>query len=216
VKKIHLEIDTIGSSRTQTNSYTLILSEKNGNRILPIIIGAFETQAIVVALENIHATRPLTHDLFVNFINNFDLKLEEVIINNYQNEIFYAELYFKKGTETIVIDSRPSDAIALAVRLNTPIFIYEEILDKAIEDMISPFKSSRLDIEEENEPDTTSSNQNISSDSSSERHTAPMDEPEMNLKNKTLDELQKMLDEVIEREDYTTAILIRDEINNRK
>src|SRR5690625_2684591 len=139
-KKIHLEIDTIGSSRTQTNSYTLILSEKNGNRILPIIIGAFETQVIVVALENIHATRPLTHDLFVNFINNFDLKLEEVIINNYQNEIFYAELYFKKGTETIVIDSRPSDAIALAVRLNTPIFRSEEILDKAIEDR----KSTRL------------------------------------------------------------------------
>lgn len=215
MKKIHLEIDTIGSSRTQTNSYTLILSEKNGNRILPIIIGAFETQAIVVALENIHATRPLTHDLFVNFINNFDLHLKEVIINNYQNEIFYAELYFQKGSETIVIDSRPSDAIALAVRLNTPIFIYEEILDKAIEDMISPFKSSRLDMDENKEQEAKS-NQNISSESDYEKHRAPMDEPEMNLKSKTLEELQKMLDEVIEREDYTTAILIRDEINNRK
>lgn len=206
MNKIILDIDTIGSSRTQSNSYTLILSERDGNRALPIIIGGFEAQAIVVALENIKASRPLTHDMMVSFMYQSGVELTEILINDYQNEIFYAQLHCIKDGIPLVIDARPSDAIALAVRINCEILILEDVLQKAINEMTMPMKGFT-------QPTPTPDSDVRKTKSKS---TAPMDEPELDLKSKTEYDLQQMLNVAIEKEDYTLAILIRDELNQRK
>lgn len=205
MNKVILDIDTIGSSRTQSNSYTLILAERDGDRALPIIIGGFEAQAIVVALESIQASRPLTHDMMVNFMYQSGVELKEVLINDYQNEIFYAQLHCVKDGLPLIIDARPSDAIALAVRVGCELFIIEEVLQRAIDEMTMPMKG----FSQAPTPNKPTSEQKVTS-------SAPMDEPELNLKGKTPEELQVLLEGAIEREDYTLAILIRDELNQRK
>ncbi len=131
MKKIELEITALSSSVTQTHSYAVVLGEINGLRRLPIVIGAFEAQAIVVALERIKPSRPLTHDLFYNFMLSFSIELQEVLIYKLEEGIFFAQLVCTSGTETIEIDSRTSDALALAVRIGCPIFTYENILEAA-------------------------------------------------------------------------------------
>jgi bifunctional DNase/RNase len=199
MKKIELEIVALSSSVTQTHSYAVVLGEINGLRRLPIVIGAFEAQAIVVALERIKPSRPLTHDLFYNFMLSFNIELKEVLIYKLEEGIFFAQLVCTNGKEVIEIDSRTSDAMALAVRIGCPIYTYENILDAAglfMDQTNAPQPSAPGDINEEAIEEV-------------EEGTAS------DLKSLTLDELNDLLHQVLESEDYMKAIAIRDEIKHR-
>ena len=192
MKKIELEIVALSHSITQTNSYAVVLGEVNGLRRLPIVIGGFEAQAIAVALERMKPTRPLTHDLMKNFMVAFNVELHEVIISDLQEGIFYSKLLCSSEADTVEIDSRTSDALALAVRFGCPIYIYENIFD------IAGVENT------EGEPaSTVKSTESITSSSS-------------DLKSMSLEELNDLLNDVLEQEDYIRAIAIRDEINARK
>lgn len=199
MKKIELEIVALSHSITQTHSYAVVLGEVNGLRRLPIVIGGFEAQAIAVALERMQPSRPLTHDLFANFMSTFTIKLEEVVIYKLEEGIFYAKLLCEHNGEIIEIDSRTSDALALAVRADCRIFTYENILDAA---------GLYLD------PSETSSDENKNVDNSTASVSST--DPDQDLKTMTIDELNKLLQQVLEQEDYVRAISIRDEINSRK
>lgn len=197
MKKIELEIVALSHSITQTNSYAVVLGEVNGLRRLPIVIGGFEAQAIAVALERMKPTRPLTHDLMKNFMLAFNVELHEVIISDLQEGIFYSKLLCSNENDTVEIDSRTSDALALAVRFGCPIFIYENIFD--IAGVENPEKSASTE-----EPQKANAGQHsISSEMT-------------DLKSMGLEELQELLNDVLESEDYIRAIAIRDEINSRK
>jgi bifunctional DNase/RNase len=201
MKKIELEIVALSSSVTQTHSYAVVLGEINGLRRLPIVIGAFEAQAIVVALERIKPSRPLTHDLFYNFMLSFNIELQEVLIYKLEEGIFFAQLICSNGKETIEIDSRTSDALALAVRIGCPIFTYENILEAAGLFMDQPSAGSTTEEGgESSEEDTTESSGAAAHD----------------LKAMTMEELNDLLHQVLESEDYIQAIAIRDEIKNRE
>ncbi|MFN5913054.1 MAG: bifunctional nuclease domain-containing protein [Chitinophagaceae bacterium] len=191
MKKIELEIVALSHSITQTNSYAVVLGEVNGLRILPILIGGFEAQAIAVALEKMKPTRPLTHDLMKNFMLAFNIELHEVIISDLQEGIFYSKLLCSTELDTVEIDSRTSDALALAVRFGCPIYIYESIFD------VAGVENPEKELEESSTPKATSKRNE-------------------DLKNMDLEELNKLLNEVLENEDYIRAIAIRDEINARK
>src|SRR5205085_1141901 len=131
MKKIELEIVALSHSITQTHSYAVVLGEVNGLRRLPIVIGGFEAQAIAVALERMQPSRPLTHDLLKNFMNAFNVDLQEIIINDLQEGIFYSKLVCVNEHDTVEIDSRTSDALALAVRFGCPVYTYDHILESA-------------------------------------------------------------------------------------
>lgn len=199
MKKIELEIVALSHSITQTHSYAVVLGEVNGLRRLPIVIGGFEAQAIAVALERMQPSRPLTHDLFANFMSTFNIELSEVIIYKLEEGIFFAKLICQTDTETVEIDSRTSDALALAVRANCRIYTYENILETAglyldqTEGQAEPA---------ENKPTSLSTASN----------SASFDK---DLKSMNMEELNKLLQQVLEQEDYVRAINIRDEINSR-
>jgi len=199
MKKIELEIVALSSSVTQTHSYAVVLGEINGQRRLPIVIGAFEAQAIVVALERIKPSRPLTHDLFYNFMLSFNIELKEVLIYKLEEGIFFAQLICSNGKETIEIDSRTSDAMALAVRIGCPIYTYENILDAAglFMDQTSPSATS------------------LSQSTHDEAIEEIEDTSSSDLKSLSLDELNDLLHQVLESEDYMKAVAIRDEIKQR-
>lgn len=197
MKKIELEIVALSHSITQTNSYAVVLGEVNGLRRLPIVIGGFEAQAIAVALERMKPTRPLTHDLMKNFMLAFNVELHEVIISDLQEGIFYSKLLCSNENDTVEIDSRTSDALALAVRFGCPIFIYENIFD--IAGVENPEKSASTE-----EPQKANAGQHAISSEMTD------------LKSMGLEELQELLNDVLESEDYIRAIAIRDEINSRK
>src|SRR6478735_2152617 len=131
MKKIELEIVALSHSITQTHSYAVVLGEVNGLRRLPIVIGGFEAQAIAVALERMQPSRPLTHDLMKNFMMAFNVDLVEVIINDLQEGIFYSKLVCSTDNDTVEIDSRTSDAVALAVRFGCPIYTFDNIIGRA-------------------------------------------------------------------------------------
>ena len=131
MKKIELEIVALSHSITQTHSYAVVLGEINGLRRIPIVIGGFEAQAIAVALERMSPSRPLTHDLMKNFMMAFNVELHEVVINDLQEGIFYSKLICSSANDTVEIDSRTSDALALAVRFGCPIYTYDTILNQA-------------------------------------------------------------------------------------
>lgn len=196
MKKIELEIVALSHSITQTHSYAVVLGEINGLRRLPIVIGGFEAQAIAVALERMSPSRPLTHDLMKNFMLAFNIELHEIVINDLQEGIFYSKLVCSSSNDTVEIDSRTSDALALAVRFGCPIYTYDTILDQAgilMEDDGKKKKSS-------------SSTPPVTSESSVND----------DLKTLTVEELEAMLQEVLDQEDYIRAIAIRDEIKSRK
>jgi uncharacterized protein len=197
MRKIELEIVALSHSITQTHSYAVVLGEVNGLRRLPIVIGGFEAQAIAVALEKMQPSRPLTHDLMKNFMNAFNIELNEVVISNLQEGIFYSKLICYNNEETIEIDSRTSDALALAVRFGCPIFTYENILNSAGILLDDPAGKKGV------KPVTPTI---------SEHEKGAEDD----LKILGLDELNTLLQEVLEQEDYIRAIAIRDEINARK
>ncbi len=198
MKKIELEIVALSHSITQTHSYAVVLGEINGLRRLPIVIGGFEAQAIAVALEKMQPSRPLTHDLMKNFLQSFAIELHEIIICDLQEGIFFSKLICSSANDTIEIDSRTSDAIALAVRFGCPIYTYENILENAGILM-----------------DETGAEQGKKTSEESFEESAEHETDE-NLKNLSLDELNQLLNEVLENEDYIKAITIRDEINSRK
>jgi bifunctional DNase/RNase len=193
-RKIELEIMAL-SNATESHSYAVVLGEVNGTRKIPIVIGSPEAQAIAVALENIHTGRPLTHDLMKHLMMAFSIDLKEVLIHRLHEGIFYAKLICQSPYETIEIDSRTSDALAIAVRFGAPIFTYEAILNSA----------GTSNDQDEHHGDSTSENipNSKSKDSGNE------------LSALTLLELNTLLDEVLEREDYILAARIRDEINKR-
>lgn len=194
MRKIELEIVALSHSITQTHSYAVVLGEVNGMRRLPIVIGGFEAQAIAVALEKMHPSRPLTHDLMKNFMSAFNVDLTEIIISDLQEGIFYSKLVCVGENDTVEIDSRTSDALALAVRFGCPIYTYENILDSAgilMEDTSGKKKKA---------VSTTEKDETVQSD----------------LHALSLEELHTLLNEVLEQEDYIRAIAIRDEINSRK
>lgn len=198
MKKIELEIVALSHSITQTHSYAVVLGEVNGLRRLPIVIGGFEAQAIAVALEKMNPSRPLTHDLMKNFLNAFAIELHEIIICDLQEGIFYSKLVCSSENDTIEIDSRTSDALALAVRFGCPIYTYENILESAgilMEDTAgSKKRKPKQEVVVEEQGSTGHED----------------------LKTMTLEELDTLLNEVLESEDYIRAIAIRDEINSRK
>ena len=197
MKKLELEIIALSHSITQTNSYAVVLGEVNGLRRLPIVIGGFEAQAIAVALEHMKPTRPLTHDLMKNFMLAFNIDLHEVIISDLQEGIFYSKLLCSTDSDTIEIDSRTSDALALAVRFGCPIYIYENIFEIAGVD-----KSEKTESVGDTKKVATS--------------TPSTSKSNVDLKTLALEELHTLLNEVLEQEDYIRAISIRDEINSRK
>jgi bifunctional DNase/RNase len=192
MKKIELEIVALSHSITQTHSYAVVLGEVNGLRRLPIVIGGFEAQAIAVALERMSPSRPLTHDLMKNFMMAFAVELHEVIINDLQEGIFYSKLVCSSEKDTVEIDSRTSDALALAVRFGCPIYTYDNILDNAGILMEGDTKKKKSSAEVTNEIGDKN-----------------------NLKSLSLEELDSLLSEVLEQEDYIRAITIRDEIKSR-
>ena len=199
MKKIELEIVALSHSITQTHSYAVVLGEVNGLRRLPIVIGGFEAQAIAVALEKMQPSRPLTHDLMKNFMNAFAIDLVEIIINDLQEGIFYSKLICSSENDTVEIDSRTSDAIALAVRFGCPIYTYENILESAgilMEDTASGGKKKKTKQEAMVEESGSTGSED--------------------LKTMTLEELNILLNDVLDKEDYMRAIAIRDEINSRK
>jgi bifunctional DNase/RNase len=198
MKKIELEIVALSHSITQTHSYAVVLGEVNGLRRLPIVIGGFEAQAIAVALEKMNPSRPLTHDLMKNFLNAFAIELHEIIICDLQEGIFYSKLVCSSERDTIEIDSRTSDALALAVRFGCPIYTYENILESAGILMEETGSSKKKKARQEVVVEETGS-------------TGHED-----LKTMTIEELDILLNEVLESEDYIRAIAIRDEINSRK
>jgi bifunctional DNase/RNase len=205
MSKVRLNVLGISYSQTQTGAYALVLAEETGNRRIPIIVGGFEAQAIAIQLEGLKPARPLTHDLFYNFASTYGISLLEVNINKLEEGVFYSQLTCFDGKNKIDIDSRTSDAIALALRFKCPIFTTEDILTKA--GIIIDFEHDPDKIPDEEQDDYEGE-----------------DEPEVEEKTVTsealsamnLDELKKNLEEAVKNENYERASQIRDEINRRK
>lgn len=190
--KIKLDIVGLSYSQTQSGAYALVLAENGGKRSLPIIIGGYEAQAIAIELEKMTPTRPLTHDLFKSFAQSFQVDVEEVIIYNLVEGVFYAKLICQKEGKYSEIDARTSDAIALAVRFKCPIFTYENIL-----------ASAGILLDENNE---------LTADSTAEETPEPQSS---GMSTMNMEQLEDHLNEAIENEDYELASKIRDEINKR-
>lgn len=191
MQKIELRIYGLSYSHSQSAAYALILDEKEGNRRLPIIVGGLEAQAIAIEVEKMKPARPLTHDLFKSFSEVFNIDIKEVIINKFHEGIFYSVLVCNDGKKEIEIDSRTSDAVAIALRFNCPIYTYEHVMASA---------GIIMDISEEGEIKEPEAFKSV-------------DNP---LSKLNLIELEKALQEAVENEDYEKASLIRDEIKKRK
>ena len=195
MNKVRLEIIGMTYSESSTGAYVLILGDKNSPRRLPVVIGNAEAQAIAVGIERQKNSRPLTHDLFIKFANTFHIRILEVVINRFRDGVYYAMLVCQQGDEITMVDARPSDAIALAVRLGCEIYAYESVMEEAGVIMD--------DIEQESNtenPDELFINK-------------VQDNTSMDLL--TVDELEELLQEAIDDEDYAKAAQIRDEIKGR-
>ena len=207
MNKVELEIINITQGFTQHHSYAVVLGEVKGKRRLPIVIGAAEAQAIAVAVEKMLPNRPLTHDLFKSTMDTFGIDVREVIISNLLDGVFYARLVCVKDGESFEIDSRTSDALAIAVRFTCPIYTYEFILEAA-----------GVVLEESEEPSTTAGSSKATSKTKSTGSTGGgrASDSRSQLSHLSLDELNRMLDEVLANEDYEQAALIRDELKKRE
>lgn len=187
MRKIELSIAALATNESQSNNFVVILKEEDGKRRLPVVIGGFEAQAIAIAIEKIQPNRPLTHDLFRNVLLQLQVSLKEVVICDLKNGVFYAELMcVKEDGTTLTIDSRTSDAIALAVRFSCPIFAYDFILEDA-----------GISLEEEQEEEKKEASGKNKWDSY------------------PLEKLNEILEEALSNEDYEKAAQIRDELNKR-
>mgnify|MGYP005848216581 CR=1 FL=1 len=190
MEKIRLEILGLSSSQSQSGSFALVLGEKSGNRRLPIIIGMFEAQAIAIQIERITPNRPMTHDLFRSFSDNFGIKVTEIVISDLREGVFYAKLVCSDGIKWSEVDARPSDALAIALRFNAPIYTYENVLSEA-----------GIVLTDE--------------DGEEEEELAPTAQGGDSFKNYSAEQLQGLLNEALEQEDYERAAKIRDELNKR-
>ena len=193
MEKKRLEIVGMSYSQSQTGAYALILGEVGGKRRIPIIIGGFEAQSIAIELEKMKPSRPLTHDLIKNFADTYNISLKEVVINKFVDGIFFAKLVWDQYNTETEIDSRTSDAVALAIRFRCPIYTYEKILTEA----------------------------GIIFDESSSKEAKSKGFTEKNIKQHkyedySLNELNNLLKKAVDKEDYEKASVIRDEINRRK
>jgi bifunctional DNase/RNase len=197
VKKIKLEILGLSPSQSQAGSFALVLGEELGNRRLPIIIGVFEAQAIAVQIENIVPNRPMTHDLFKSFADGMNYTLKEIVISDLKEGIFYAKIVCTDSLREVEIDARPSDAIAIGLRFDIPIFTYETILSEA------GIVSSSLTEDEEDDDDAV------------KETVRPASSGKDQLRDLSFDELQRMLDDALAKEDYEKAASIRDEMGRR-
>lgn len=197
MKKIELEIIALSDSTASNNTFAIVLGEKVGNRRLPVIIGAFEAQAIAVEMEKMRPARPLTHDLFRNFAQSFDIRIEEVVIVELKEGIFYARLHCRSGAEVREVDARTSDAIALAIRFNCPIYTYEHIMAEG-----------GLVFEEDgNATPASKANEEVEAPRTGRKGPFAL---------KSDEELEKLLNEALGNEDYERAAKIRDEIDRRR
>ena len=201
--KIRLEILGLSSAQAQGTSFALILGEESGNRRLPVIIGAFEAQAIAVEIEKIAVSRPMTHDLFKSFGKAYRFTIEEAIISELKEGIFYAVIICSDGKNKIQIDARPSDAIAIALRFDAPIYTYESILAEA--GIVFTEEEAEAEAQSEEQPPPPSKKSKQSSKSKSSK----------SLKDISSEKLSEMLQEALSREDYEQAAKIRDELNKR-
>lgn len=191
MQKIELELIALSHSVTQTQNYAVVLGEVQGNRRLPIVIGGFEAQAIAVVMERMNPNRPLTHDLFRNTLNAYNIDIKEVVINDLIEGIFFSKIICDKDGDVIEMDSRTSDALAMAVRFNCPIYTYEFIMEGA-----------GVIMDELEESNIHDKSKVITTNVSYEKYSS--------------EELNKLLNKVINEEDYEKAAKIRDEINRRK
>ncbi|WP_234733709.1 bifunctional nuclease family protein [Tellurirhabdus bombi] len=196
MEKIKLEILGLSPSQSQSGSFALVLGEEYGNRRLPIIIGMFEAQAIAIEIEKIVPNRPMTHDLFKSFAEKFGFTVREIVISDLREGIFFARIVCTDGTRETVVDARPSDAIAIGIRFSVPIYTYEAILSEA---GITASAADEVDDPEELVSQSIRSTRSLSEQ----------------LKDMTHDELQKMLDEALAKEEYEKAAKIRDEMSRR-
>ena len=201
-KKIKLEILGLSSSQSQTGSFALVLGETQGNRRLPIIIGMFEAQAIAIEIEKIVPNRPMTHDLFKAFANSFHFHVEEIVISDLKEGVFFAKIVCSDGLKKTEIDARPSDAIAIGLRFDCPIFTYESILAEA--------GIVLTDQEEEEEKEKTT----VKPESKPKEKKIPVRKGE-DFKSYSIDKLRDLLKDAIDKEDYERAAKIRDELGKR-
>ena len=190
MSKIRLEILGLSSSQAQSGSFALVMGEKGGNRRLPIIIGMFEAQAIAIEIERITPNRPMTHDLFRSLAESFEIRLIEVVISDLREGVFYARLVCVSEDRKIEIDARPSDAIAIALRFNAPVYTYENVLQDA--GIVLSDEEEDEAFEEVRKPTRSES-----------------------LKDYSTEELQGLLNQALENEDYEKAAKIRDELGKR-
>lgn len=196
--KVQLNIVGLTTGHSQRNSYTLILGEVDGNLKLPVVIGSYEAQSIALIIEGLKPQRPLTHDLMQDFFNRYSIELKEVIINDLLEGVFYAKLITEKEGEVVEIDSRTSDAIALALRAGCPIYTYKKVLDDA-----------GIVYDKEGDEDNDIPQQPTSEDNQSK------DKVSNPLQELSIEELKIELQKAIQIEDYDSAAIIRDEINSR-
>lgn len=200
MEKIKLEIVGLSSSQSQTGSFAIILGEVGGNRRLPIIIGMFEAQAIAIEIEKIVPNRPMTHDLFKSFALAFNISVKEIIISDLKEGVFYAKIICEDEFKTVEIDSRPSDAIAIALRFGVDIYTYENIMSEVgieVSGIDEDESGKELEIEKE-----------LKSSKAQKKKTEDM-------KDYSVEQLKKMLADAIQNEDYEKAAKIRDELNRR-
>lgn len=203
VKKIKLEILGLSSSQSQTGSFALVLGETEGNRRLPIIIGMFEAQAIAIEIEKIIPNRPMTHDLFKSFSNSFHFHVEEIIISDLKEGVFFAKIICTDGLKKSEIDARPSDAIAIGLRFDAPIFTYETILAEA--------GIVLTDQEEEEEKNEVKAEPKAKVKKETPRKGASGED----YKHYSVEKLNDLLKDAIDKEDYERAAKIRDELSKR-
>jgi uncharacterized protein len=202
VEKIRLEILGLSSSQSQSGSFALVLGETTGNRRLPIIIGMFEAQAIAIEIEKIVPNRPMTHDLFKSFGHSFNFVIKEIIISDLKEGVFFAKIVCNNDDKAVEIDARPSDAIAIGLRFNAPIFTYENIMADA---------GIVLSDESEEEPEAPAARKK----KKPEEKASTEKTSEKSLKDYSFDKLQQLLKDAIDKEDYERAAKIRDELNKR-
>lgn len=195
MNKVSLEIIGLTYSESSTGAYVLILGDKNSQRRLPIVIGSAEAESIAVGIEKHKNGRPHTHDLFLRFAKEFGVEISEVVINRFRDGVYYAMLVCKQGDDLTMIDARPSDAIAIAVRLGCEINAYESVMEEA------GILMDDMEKEETEEPDEAPIN---------------IGKAQTSLDMLDLDTLEELLQEAIDNEDYQKAAEIRDEINRRK
>ncbi len=202
--KIKLNVLGISYSQTQSGAYALVLSEEDGNRRIPIIVGGFEAQAIAIELEGLTPPRPLTHDLFKKFSETYGIRILEVSIHKLEDGVFFASILCDNGDRQITLDARTSDAIALALRFKCPIYTTDEIVDKAgiVLDFEKDSGLEQTDISEEQEIEAAPKK-------TKRRTILP------NLSESSMDDLRSLLADAVSKEDYERASEIRDEINRR-